>query len=446
MPLGAFPSIVPPWDVTLSVDPIATSQNPEIRRSNSRAFTVRDSTPDDFFILDTINRRVGIEGIDGQGTFTPGFPLHAEYQSVSPLFMIDVYGASFDNFEFCGRKAEGTKAAPLPLVDDDDMWEFSARGYDGVAFSDQQAAILFEAAGAWSALSHGTRQVFKTTPQGSTTQFEVLVLGDDGCVVVTGQTNGLVGAVAGERLRVEGAIRQNVSSATAFRLLDGSGNDRVVYKTAAPAFFGFSNAPGTFTPSFFMHGESEGPDPVGFFIDTYGAGNTGQMQWRKARGTKAAPTALLAGDLMGVWGVRGHDGGGFSGASDASMRMTANQNFAPGSHGTRISFNTTADGSASSSERWRIEAAGNWRMMGNLDILPDVDNQGRVGTPANRFSLVRAVTITAGDLAFENGWRVTEDYEDEGLRFVDRIGREIFAVRKSGVYFMGKRIALEIAT
>lgn len=279
-------------DLAASVDPVIVSADPQIRRTSTRALTVRDATPDDFLIVDTTNRFIGIEGIDGQGIFAPSVSLHAEYQGATMFWFVDLYGTSADNFEFAGRKAEGTKAAPTALVDDDDMWEFSARGYDGVGFSGQQAVILFEAAGAWTGISHGTRQVFKTTPSGSTTQVEVLVLGDDGCVIVTDSVNGLVGAVAGEAFRCNGASRFNGSMA----------------------------------------------------------------------------------------------------------------------------------------------------MSGDFTFAPTVDDDGSVGTAALRFTLVRAVTITAGDLTFENGWRFTEDYDDDGMILKNRMGREMFAVRESGLYIMGKKV------
>ncbi len=41
-------------------------------------------------------------------------------------------------------------------------------------------------------------------------------------------------------------------------------------------------------------------------------------------------------------------------------------------------------------------------------LLPAVDARGQIGNATYRFSLVRAVTITPGDLVFENGWKMTE--------------------------------------
>jgi len=280
-------------DLAASIDPIIVSADPQIQRTSTRAFTIRDATPDDFFVVDTARRRIGIEGIDGQGVFEPKFVFHSEYQSTRPIWVIDSYGFSHENFEISARKAEGTKAAPTALINDENMFGLSACGYDGVAFSEPQAIIFFESAGAWTATSHGTRQVFKTTPQGSTTMAEVLVLGDDGCVVVTGSVDGLLGGVAGEKFRCNAASRFN----------------------------------------------------------------------------------------------------------------------------------------------------GNMDLQGDFVMAPVLDNDWEIGTDTRRFERVRAVTIMSGDLVFENGWRFTEDYEDDGIMLLDRMGREIFAARRSGLYFMGRKVA-----
>jgi hypothetical protein len=160
------------------------------------------------FVVDTLNRRIG-HAVSGT-TFTPTFDWHGQKQSDTADYamVFDFYSATGTfNMEIQGRRARGTIGAPAALLDDDDMWEFGCYGHDGVAFSGQAAALLFEAAGAWSATSHGTRQVFKTTEQGTVAIVEVMVLGDDGCVIITGQTAGFVGAVAGEYLRVVGATR-----------------------------------------------------------------------------------------------------------------------------------------------------------------------------------------------------------------------------------------------
>ncbi len=53
-------------------------------------------------------------------------------------------------------------------------------------------------------------------------------------------------------------------------------------------------------------------------------------------------------------------------------------------------------------ERYRVDASGNLTMRGDFDFTPLTDNTGDVGTAALRWKLVRAVTITSGDLQLES--------------------------------------------
>lgn len=48
---------------------------------------------------------------------------------------------------------------------------------------------------------------------------------------------------------------------------------------------------------------------------------------------------------------------------------------------------------------------------GNGYLLPQSDNTKQVGHGAFRFNIIRGVTITAGDVGFENGWSLTESYK-----------------------------------
>lgn len=66
----------------------------------------------------------------------------------------------------------------------------------------------------------------------------------------------------------------------------------------------------------------------------------------------------------------------------------------------------------------RIDTNGDWR--------PETDNTQRVGLATHRYTLIRGVTITAGDLGFENGWAFTEGYkvgiEEPGIALVNPAG------------------------
>lgn len=71
---------------------------------------------------------------------------------------------------------------------------------------------------------------------------------------------------------------------------------------------------------------------------------------------------------------------------------------------------------------------------GNGDWRPDADNSRRVGLPTHRYTLIRGVTITSGDLSFENGWTITEA-EKVGI---DEPGLAILDENNELVAFIGK--------
>jgi hypothetical protein len=89
-------------------------------------------------------------------------------------------------------------------------------------------------------------------------------------------------------------------------------------------------------------------------------------------------------------------------------------------------------------DRYRITSAGNLVMAQNNDIIPALDNQGRIGTDTNRFASVRAVTITSGRHNFEDKFYIEED--DEGLRFHDYKTNELLMKldRHGNLYIKGE--------
>jgi hypothetical protein len=55
-----------------------------------------------------------------------------------------------------------------------------------------------------------------------------------------------------------------------------------------------------------------------------------------------------------------------------------------------------------SGDLFQVATTGDITMNGDLTFLPTTDNTGSIGSNANRFKLVRAVTITSGDLGFDD--------------------------------------------
>ena len=109
-------------------------------------------------------------------------------------------------------------------------------------------------------------------------------------------------------------------------------------------------------------------DISGPFVSTTSASSvTGSGFFaRAARGNPTTPVAVLRGDLLGVFGAIGYDGGSFPSTPNADIGLIAAEDWAPGAHGTAIVFNTTEIGEA-------VET------LFSMSILPN-GNVG-IGTP-----------------------------------------------------------------
>jgi hypothetical protein len=73
----------------------------------------------------------------------------------------------------------------------------------------------------------------------------------------------------------------------------------------------------------------------------------------------------------------------------------------------------------------------------NRDFVPSADNTRNNGVNTLRWALVRGVTITSGDLSFENGWTMTEAEKvgigEEGLAILDETGELVAFIGKTGL-------------
>ena len=78
------------------------------------------------------------------------------------------------------------------------------------------------------------------------------------------------------------------------------------------------------------------------------------------------------------------------------------------------------------------------RLDSNGDLGPAADNTRRIGIPSHRYTLIRGVTITPGDLLFENDWALTEAYkvgiDQPGLALMDSVGELIAFFGKDTLY------------
>lgn len=235
-------------------------------------------------------------------------------------------------------------------------------------------------------------------------------------------------------------VRRDDAEAAAVRTADGLTNVLVV-KTTAPRAIGVNGIAGSlFAPSSILHTQSSDLFGAAIIDDAYG-GALSVFRGRFSPGTPAVPTAVGALAVLGALAGHGHDGTSFSLLGDAAIVVASEEAFTATAHGAQIQFYTTPLGTVALTARYVMDAAGNHIMFGANAIRNSADATGSVGTAVFRWGLVRAVTITAGDLTFENGWRVTEDFKHRGLVFKNSLDEEMLAIRPDGLYVKGRKVA-----
>lgn len=172
--------------------------------------------------------------------------------------------------------------------------------------------------------------------------------------------NKAVAAKAASSLKVKPALAASGATAGYFPwFTDTSGDlgNSALFQvnTGTTTYLGF----GTTTPSFNLHFVSQ-VDPAAIAIDGYGTVGINFIG-RRAEGTLAHPTALLADDNIMAMQGRGFGSTTFSPYSRAYMKFFAAENWSDAAQGTYISLATTTKGTspnASATERMRITDAG----------------------------------------------------------------------------------------
>lgn len=91
-------------------------------------------------------------------------------------------------------------------------------------------------------------------------------------------------------------------------------------------------------------------------VTKYGSG-TPNLAGRQSNGSSATPTASTNGLGLASFSGRGHSGSSFT-SDRATILMSADETFTSTAQGTRITFNTTLNGTAFQTERMRIDNTG----------------------------------------------------------------------------------------
>jgi hypothetical protein len=258
-----------------------------------------------FMIGGTSRFFVSSFGNTGIGTTLPGALLDVS-NALLPTFGIaningTTYGTNSFGTELVGRKARGTQAAPSAAQNGDLLALVGGKGYGATGFSTLTSGMSVTAAENWTDTAQGTQLIFQTIPRTQTQPQPRMVVDPNGNVGIGtfGPSSGL-----------------DVSNA-----LSGTGAGQVTATT-------FTNA-----------GSS-------LFVVS------------RARGTSAAPTAVLNGDNLGGFLGRGRGATNFSGTR-GGMFVAATENWTDTAQGTRLFFNTTTNGTTAPATRMTIDHTGN---------------------------------------------------------------------------------------
>jgi hypothetical protein len=195
------------------------------------------------------------------------------------IFASSYTGTSAGGSLFIGRKARGTAAAPVSVLNGDNLAGFLAVGYGATSFSGTRGGMFVQAAENWTDISQGTRVLFNTTATGTITPSPKMAIDPSGNVGI-GTTN------PGTSLEI---VRNGETTIVGTSYNDNDGS---------AVFF------------------------------------------QRARGTQLAPTAVLAGDALGYFGAGGY-GATSWGNSAGAMAVVAMENWTDTANGNAVAFATT---------------------------------------------------------------------------------------------------------
>ena len=252
---------------------------------------------------------VAPNGNIGIGTTGPSALL--EVSNAVPGGPANMWMTSFTNFVapyYMARRSRGTPGAPTAVQNGDGLAGFYGQGYGATAFGPAfTGGMTVQAAQNWTDTAQGTALTFTTT-----------------------------------------AI--NATAPTTRMTLDASGNLGIgTTTTPAAGILEVSNAASTLPFGQVTSSTFANSGAASLFVGS------------KARGTSAAPTAVLNGDSLAGFLGRGFFAGattGFSGTR-GGMFVRASENWTDTAQGTSLNFNTTTNGTITPATRVTIAENGN---------------------------------------------------------------------------------------
>ncbi|WP_413287993.1 beta strand repeat-containing protein [Bdellovibrio sp. HCB337] len=154
---------------------------------------------------------------------------------------------------------------------------------------------------------------------------------------------------------------------------------------------------GTTTPGYKLDIASTDGDAIRLntYSNTAAQGSTAMLY--RARGTAGSPSAVQSSDTLGGVYSRGYGATSFGSSATAYMEFSAAQNFTDANRGTFMSFYTTANNSASPTERVRITEGGNVG-VGTSNPSAKLEVSGSVATPTNVIASGAAVNLSLSNI------------------------------------------------
>ncbi|MCR4318592.1 MAG: hypothetical protein NUW37_19800, partial [Planctomycetes bacterium] len=344
------------------------------------------------------------------------------------------------------KRANGFKGEETAVLAGDVIGQLGFAGYNGTEFTPSQASIQVFAEEDFSAGSYGTTMNFYTTGIGGTIPRRRLSIdpnGDigigvsapeakleiqshanhtiSGTVSLVSGSQSVVGSgtlflseiAVGDTISFSGHVTQdyevtsiiddqNLTIGVPYADVDvvGEGINR-----EPPLMIRATNAASIPLLTLDMHGNLDIAGNINFAGDLlhmgspYSAGGLGGgyqvvgaipiTELKRANGEIGFETPVLAGDVIGQYGMGGWDGANYT-QSQAFMQAVAEDDFAPGVYGTSLEFYTTGRGEATPRRRMSIDPQGNIG-LGVTEPAAKLDLRSRANYP-----LSGTVTILSG--------------------------------------------------
>lgn len=313
----------------------------------------------------------------------------------STPWQFDTYGGAMSMiFRRANFVTDSSPANLRPLVFGNSIMNFTARGYDGVAYSVAGSGTAWEvrATESWSTLGHGAQHIWRINYNGQTITTEVMYLGK-GLSVSTNNNQdpgaGLINSDNGYLIGMVPLTLATLPGTSAFSW-DNTNLTLNLSRNANTTPAGTAS-----TPTLRVQGIDGIANTVN--LDSYGSQNS--FVYRRANGTNPGSlTGLIAGDIIGNLAFRGYDSSlAYSLSNSATIIGIAGETWTNATHGAYLTFGTTPSGStATATVRMVIGMDGGVNIGSSITAV----GAGVLNVAANTASVstVTGAIITPGGL------------------------------------------------